>query len=268
MEKQRRMPVLFTGHGSPMIALEHNEITETLRRTGEKVIREFGRPDAILMVSAHWYTHGSFVQSTPEPKQIYDMYGFPKALYEVKYPVKGSPALTQEVLEALDPDVSVNDSWGLDHGAWTVLVHLFPHGGIPVVQLSVNGDLTAAETFALGEKLAALRDRNFLIIGSGNVVHNLREVDWDNPDGSPAAKRFDAYISQAVRACDTAKVIAYQEHPDAAYAVPTPDHFLPLLTCLGAAGADREHPSVFNEVLNLGSIAMTGFAWGMEAAER
>lgn len=134
MEEQKTMPVIFSGHGSPMIALEHNEITEGMDRIGRAVESQFGRPRAILMVSAHWYTHGTFVQSAPEPRQVYDMYGFPKELYEVKYPAKGDGELTRKVQSLLGSAVAVNDDWGIDHGAWTVLVHMFPKADIPVVQ--------------------------------------------------------------------------------------------------------------------------------------
>lgn len=262
MEKQRIMPVVFSGHGSPMIALAHNAITEGMDRIGRAVEKQFGKPKAILMVSAHWYTHGTFVQSAPEPRQVYDMYGFPKELYQVKYPAKGDRELTGKVQELLGSAVAVNDDWGIDHGAWTVLVHMFPKADIPVVQLSVDGDISHEEEFQLGRKLADLRKQGYLILGSGNVVHNLREVEWDNKGGSAATLRFNDYITEAVLQGDTDKVIGFGSHPDAAYAVPTPDHYLPLLVCLGAAGSDRAQ--VFNKVCNLGSMAMTGYAWGME----
>ena len=262
MEHKKILPVVFSGHGSPMIALEHNAITEGMDLVGRAVESQFGRPKAILMVSAHWYTHGTFVQSASEPRQVYDMYGFPKELYEVKYPAKGDQELTRKVQALLGSSVAVNDDWGIDHGAWTVLVHMFPKADIPVVQLSVDGDISYEEEFALGQKLAALREEGYLIVGSGNVVHNLREVEWENAGGSAATLRFNDYITEAVLQGDTEKVIGFASHPDAAYAVPTPDHYLPLLVCLGAAGTDRAQ--VFNKICNLGSMAMTGYAWGMK----
>ena len=259
MMEKKKYPVIFSGHGSPMIALEHNSITEGMARAGQDVLEQYGRPKAILMVSAHWYTHGTFVQSSPEPRQVYDMYGFPKELYEVKYPAKGDAGLTQAVQAALGENVRINDDWGIDHGAWTVLVHMFPKADIPVVQLSVDGDIPYAEEYEIGRKLAALRAEGYLIVGSGNVVHNLRAVEWENKGGSPATLRFNDYIADAVLKGDTDKVIGFSSHPDAAYAVPTPDHFLPLLVCLGAAEGDKA--TVFNKVCNLGSMAMTGFVW-------
>lgn len=260
MAQKTRMPVIFSGHGSPMLALEHNDITRTLRETGEQLLASQGKPKAILAVSAHWYQGETLVQSAAHPRQIYDMYGFPEELYEVRYNAVGSPALTEEVKNLLGGAVRVDDSWGIDHGIWTVLVHMFPKADIPVVQLSVNGRLTPAKCADLGRKLAPLREEGYLILGSGNVVHNLRMVDWDNEDGSPACKRFNDYITEAVLAGDTNQVLHYGTHPDASYAVPTPDHFLPLCYCLGAADGDAAR--AFNNVCSLGAIAMTGYVFG------
>lgn len=258
---EKRMPVVFSGHGSPMIALENNEITHVMNLVGQGIIGTFGKPKACLAISGHWYAQGTWVQSAAEPKQIYDMYGFPKELYEVKYPVKGDADLTKAVQKCLGSAVSVNDSWGIDHGTWTVLVHMFPEADIPVVQLSVNKNLSPKQSFALGRKLESLRSQGYLIFGSGNVVHNLRMVDWDNAGGTDAAVRFNDYITNAVLKGDSASVIHYGTHPDAAYAVPTPDHYLPLLYCMGAAGSDAA--AAFNKICNLGSMAMTGYIWGL-----
>ncbi len=257
----KRFPAIFVGHGSPMIALEHNELTETYGQIGQRVLKDFGSPKAILMISAHWYTRGTLVQSVERPRQIYDMYGFPEELYQLKYEPEGSAELTAEVQHVLGDTVEVDDDWGIDHGTWSVLIHIFPKADIPVVQLSVNGLLSEEESYALGEKLAVLRDRGFLLMGSGNVVHNLRATEWDNPKGSPAADRFDAYIKEAIENRADDRAIAYQRHPDAAYAVPTPDHYLPLLYILGASKGEK--PYVFNNVRNLGSMALTGYAFGL-----
>lgn len=260
MDTQKRMPVIFTGHGSPMLALDDDNITRTLNHVGQEVVRTYGKPKAILMLSAHWFTRGTFVQRTKTPRQIYDMYGFPEALYEVKYPAPGDEALADRVSELIGDDVSVNNDWGIDHGAWTVLVHLFPDADIPVVQLSIDGEAKPADLYAMAEKLAPLRDEGVLIVGSGNVVHNLRRVEWDNPGGSKQTEAFNADVIQAVMARDDDAVIHWETHPHADYAVPTPDHFLPLLMCLGAA---KDEPArVFNDVCNLGAIAMTGFVLG------
>ena len=256
-----RMPVVFSGHGSPMVALENNEITKGMSSVGEVVIEKYGKPKAILAISGHWYVGETFVQSAEHPKQVYDMYGFPQALYDVTYEPDGCRELTDTVLAALGNDVTINDKWGIDHGTWTVLVHMFPQADIPVVQLSVNGYLNAQQSYELGKKLRGLRDEGYLIFGSGNVVHNLRRVEWDNEGGTEQAHRFNDYITDAVQKREDWKVIHFENGPDSSYAVPTPDHFLPLLYCLGAS--EGEEPIVFNNVCNLGSMAMTGFAFGL-----
>lgn len=245
-----------------MIALKDDEVTRGMRAVGEKVLEQFGKPKGILAVSAHWYTKGSFVQSAEKPKQIYDMYGFPKELYEVKYPVQGCAELTERVQELLGRQVAVNDDWGIDHGSWTVLKHMFPDADIPVVQLSVNGLISNEEIVGLGAKLAPLRDEGFLIVGSGNIVHNLRLVEWDNPNGTEQTLKFNQYIIHKIYNRDVQAVTDYSHAPEADYAVPTPEHYLPLLYCLGAADGDA--PAVFNNVCNLGAIAMTGFAFGLD----
>lgn len=252
-----QMPVIFSGHGSPMIALEHNAITEGMKAIGRYVLENYGKPKAILSISAHWFADDTYVQSAPLPRQVYDMYGFPEELYDVKYPVHGYAQLTEEVKTLLGQSVCVNDSWGIDHGTWTVLVHMFPEADIPVVQLSVGRKLSAEESYALGRKLAALRDQGYLIFGSGNVVHNLMRVDWDDEGGTPMTIQFNKAITDAVVSGKKDTVIHYHELPNASYAVPTPEHFLPLLYCLGAAedGSVR----VFNNICNLGSMAMTGY---------
>lgn len=254
----KRLPVVFAGHGSPMLALEHTAQTEMLHHIGSRIIEGYGEPKAILAVSAHWYTRGTWIQSQEEPRQVYDMYGFPKELYEVKYPVKGYPDLSQKV-QALVPTVKVSDDWGIDHGTWTVLIHMFPKTQIPVVQLSVNGAESHRYAYDLGKQLEPLRDEGILIFGSGNIVHNLSRVEWDNEGGTKEADEFDAYIVDAVTNGRDENVISYETHPLSTYAAPTPDHFLPLLTTLGAAGESK--PDVFNSIRNLGSISMTSFIW-------
>lgn len=256
----KKMPVIFAGHGSPMIALEKNDLTRTFNEIGKKVMDDFGRPKAILSLSAHWFTKGSHVESSPSPQQIYDMYGFPKELYEVKYEPKGFRPLTERVLSLL-PFADVNDDWGIDHGTWTVLTHMFPDASIPVVQLSIDGKISPKASYEIGKALSPLREEGYLIFGSGNIVHNLYKVEWENKGGSPAADRFDAYITEAVSRRDDEKVIHYEDHDDAAYAAPTADHFLPFLYTLGAS--EGEVPFVFNRVRNLGSISMTGYAFGL-----
>ena len=166
-----KLPVIFAGHGSPMIALEDNELTKEFQKIGERVVSEFEKPKAILSFSAHWFTRGTYVQSDPEPRQVYDMYGFPKELYEVQYHPKGCQELTDDIL-ALLPDISINDDWGIE------------------------GPQNA---YDIGKALAPLREKGYLLLGSGNIVHNLRRLEWDNPNGSPQADRFDAFITGLVK---------------------------------------------------------------------
>ena len=256
-----KMPVIFVGHGDPMIALKINEMTETLKKIGKDIIEKHGEPKAILCISAHWYTKDTFIQSTEIPNQVYDMFGFPNELYEVKYPVKGSKELTKDVEKILGNEVKINDDWGIDHGTWTVFVHMFPEAKIPVVQLSVNANLSANKAYKLGEKLAKLREKDYLIVGSGNIVHNLRKIEWDNPKGTQEADKFDRYILDNISKREDKKVIKYEEHEYSNYAVPTPDHFMPILYILGASQGEK--PYIFNEMRELGSLSMTSYAFGL-----
>lgn len=258
----RCMPVIFCGHGDPMLALRDNELTRSLRQLGDQVIKEFGRPKAILMVSAHWFTRGTLIQSAREPRQVYDMYGFPEELYQVTYPVEGYADLTNRVLELLGDDVKVDDDWGIDHGTWTVLVHMFPDADIPVVQLSVDGLSDPEVHYQLGKRLASLRKEGYLIMASGNVVHNLRQVEWDNPGGTDKTTAFNQFVKERIAERDDSALIDYTRIPNAPYAVPTPDHYLPLLYPLGASQGEKA--VVFNDHCELGSMAMTGFAFGMD----
>lgn len=256
-----RMPAIFVGHGSPMLALESDGVTEALKEVGEKVLSEFGRPKAILMVSAHWYKGRNLVQRTPHPQQIFDMYGFPKALYEVEYKPSGCEELSDAVLAINDLGAVVDNSWGIDHGTWTPLVHMFPGAQIPIVQLSVNGIAGPQGCYDIGRLLAPLRSQGYMIMASGNVVHNLRRVDWDSNRGSVEAVAFNDFITNAVAQRDDRQVVGCETNPNAHYAAPTPDHFLPLLYILGATEGER--PYVFNNVCTLDSIAMTSYAFGM-----
>ena len=256
-----KMPVIFVGHGDPMIALKINEMTETLKKVGRDIIEKYGEPKAILCISAHWYTKDTFIQSTEIPNQVYDMFGFPNELYEVKYPVKGSKELTKDVEKILGNEVKINDDWGIDHGTWTVFVHMFPEAKIPVVQLSVDANLSANKAYKLGEKLAKLREKGYLIVGSGNIVHNLRKIEWDNPKGTQEADKFDRYILDNISKREDEKVIKYEEHEYSNYAVPTPDHFMPILYILGASQGEK--PYIFNEMRELGSLSMTSYIFGL-----
>lgn len=251
-----KLPVLFTGHGSPMIALEDNKLTENFRKVGEYILENFEKPKGILAISAHWFLDDTFVQSEENPKQIYDMYGFPKELYEVKYEAKGYPELGKKVSKILNIDI--NNDWGIDHGTWTVLKHMFPSCDIPVVQLSINYNLKPEEAFEIGKKLKSFRDEGVLLFGTGNVVHNLRKVDWHNPKGTKDADKFDEYIKDSILNKKFENVINYKDFPNYENSVPTFDHFYPLLYCLGAVDEDDEIV-VFNNIRMMGTMSMTSY---------
>ncbi len=256
----KRMPVLFVGHGSPMLALQSNELTKGFSVMGERLLKAYPRPKAILAISAHWYTRGSLVNDTEHPEQIYDMYGFPDELYALKYPAAGSPAVAARIESLLGEAVAVDNTWGIDHGTWTVLHHMFPAADIPVLELSINGYLTAAQHYAVGEKLAGLREEGVLIMGSGNIVHNLYRIEHANASGSPMAFAFNDRVVDALKRRDDETLIHYEALPFAKYAVPTPEHYLPLLYALGAAR--KEPVEIFNETCTLGSLAMTSVLIG------
>ncbi|MCH3995741.1 MAG: 4,5-DOPA dioxygenase extradiol [Prevotella sp.] len=257
----KRMPAIFIGHGSPMLALENNAQTQRLHTLGQQILQEHGKPKAILMISAHWYKNRTLVQKTERPKQVFDMYGFPQALYQVKYTPNGCTELSDAVLGIKELGAHVDNTWGIDHGAWTVLVHVFPAADVPVVELSVNGVIGPEQCYEIGRLLAPLRQEGYLVIGSGNIVHNLRMVNWESDQGSMEAEAFNAFICKAVEARDDHQVINYSSNEYADYAAPTSDHFLPLLYILGAS--EGEKPLVFNNKCTLDSLAMTGFAFGL-----
>jgi len=255
------MPAAFLGHGSPMNALEHNGYTEAWRAFGSSV----PRPRAILSVSAHWYINASALTAMARPKTIHDFYGFPDALFAVEYPAPGDPDLARQIVDIVAPTWvgEDQDSWGIDHGTWSVLVHAFPGADIPVLQLSINAQEPFDYHLALGAKLAPLRARGVLIIGSGNVVHNLRRVDWSQPEGGfDWARRFDN-AAREYMTTSPADVLALGDHPDFHDAVPTADHFLPLLYIAGLAAADNSTADVLIDGYNYGSLSMTAYTLGL-----
>ena len=248
-----RMPVLFIGHGSPMNAIEDNGFT----RAWQGIAAEIHKPEAILVVSAHWYTDGIRVTDAARPKMVYDMYGFPNELYEVQYNSPGAPALAHEAKTMIGRNVLVDNTWGYDHGAWSVLHVLYPEADIPTFQLSVDRTADAAMQYEIGRKIRALRNKGVLILGSGNVAHNLSHVDFSMEGGYDWAEKFDEYIKESVVENRHADAIDYKKAgKTAVLAVPIPDHFYPLLTVLGAAD-DGDTVSVTNNRCVMGSMSMT-----------
>jgi 4,5-DOPA dioxygenase extradiol len=256
------MPALFIGHGSPMNTIEDNGYTQAWRALGKAL----PRPRAVLVVSAHWFIGATAVTAMAMPRTIHDFYGFPDELFAFDYPAPGLPDLAAEVADVAKPHWvgADRDQWGLDHGTWSVLAHLFPDADVPVVQLSLNALKPLDYHLDLGTKLAALRDRGVLIVSSGNVVHNLSRVKWDRPDAGEAwAERFDDHVA-GLMAEAPGEVLRSVEHPDYAMAVPTPDHFLPLLYTAGIAAASGEGARPLIRGYSLGSLSMSCYGIGMD----
>jgi 4,5-DOPA dioxygenase extradiol len=256
------MPAAFIGHGNPMNALEVNRYTRAWRALGEAV----PRPRAILVVSAHWYVNATAVTAMPRPRTIHDFYGFPQELFDVDYPAPGLPELSEQIADVVKPtwvgrDI---DSWGIDHGTWSVLAHTFPDASIPVVQLSLNAEKGLDYHLDLGRRLSALRRDGVLIIGSGNIVHNLRAVDFGQPDsGYDWARRFDDHARELLLDEPTA-VTGLDADRDYARAVPTPDHFLPLLYFAGLAAGSDQTVSALVDGYAAGSISMAAYTLGLD----
>lgn len=251
------MPVLFTGHGSPMNAIETNSRARTGWRTLSK---ELKRPSVIIAVSAHWAARSTLVRTAADNPQIYDMYGFPEELYQVKYAPAGSIEYAEKVLNLLGDIAEADNSWGIDHGVWSVLFNLFPEADIPVVMVSINVAASPEELYETGRKLKPLRQEGALILASGNVVHNLSMVSWDMKNGYGWANQFDEAIRDRILSKDSEGLLNYQNIHGWKRAVPTAEHFDPLLV---AAGAGEEASSVkaWNEYRELGSMSMTSYLW-------
>ncbi|MFI7483913.1 4,5-DOPA dioxygenase extradiol [Kocuria sp. M1R5S2] len=263
------MPAAFFGHGSPMNALETNRYTSAWRAFGESV----PRPRAILVVSAHWYINATAVTAMPSPRTIHDFYGFPQELFDVQYPAPGLPGLVEEISDTVHPtwvgaDV---DSWGIDHGTWSVLTHAFPDASFPVVQMSINADKPLDYHLDLGARLAPLREAGVLIVASGNIVHNLRGMDWRlTDDGYDWARRFNEDAKERILT-DPTEVATLDAHRDWRRAVPTPDHFIPALYLAGLAGAAGATRPADTHVLvdgySYGSLSMTAYSLGLQCPE-
>jgi 4,5-DOPA dioxygenase extradiol len=251
----KMLPAIFFGHGNPMNAVASNGYTEAWRRMGQ----ETPRPKAILSISAHWFVPETGVTISTAPKTIHDFGGFPPELYQVQYPAPGDAALARRVQKLLSPlDVTLDNSWGLDHGTWSVLRHVYPAADIPVVQLSIDETKPASFHFEVGKKLAPLRDEGVLIVGSGNLVHNLHTYAWGRHPRDPYdwAVRFETAAKEMILAGDLKPLINYETlGKDAGLSIPTPDHYLPLLYVL-AAGQQGERVRLPVEGVDGGSISM------------
>jgi len=253
-----KMPVLFVGHGSPMNAIEDNEFSRAWAELG----RALPKPRAILCVSAHWETPSTQVTAMERPRTIDDFYGFPQALYDVTYPAPGSPELARLVQASIpNPQVQLDQSWGLDHGAWSVLCRMFPDAQIPVVQLSLDRSLSPQAHYDLGRQLRELRRNGVLIVGSGNIVHNLQRINWDG-GAFDWALDFDDTMRRLIVAGDHAAIIDYPKLGEAArLAIPTNEHFLPLLYILALQEKD-EDVRFFAEKVSMGSLSMRSLQIG------
>lgn len=253
-----KLPVAFIGHGSPMNAIENNIFTKGWKQIAE----DLPKPKAIVSVSAHWYTEGTKITAENNPRTIYDFYGFPKEIYNIEYPAKGNPELALKVKNLLG-SAALDTSWGYDHGTWSILSIMYPDADIPVIQLSVDASADTSDHFYMAEKLKELRDEGVLFIGSGNVVHNLGRVNFDKQDGYDWAVEFDNYILEKVKKHAFEDIIDYRHFGRSAnLAVPTPDHFLPLLYILGLSDKD-ESIKVYNNSCVNGGLSMTSYVIGL-----
>ncbi|MBK8746451.1 MAG: 4,5-DOPA dioxygenase extradiol [Saprospiraceae bacterium] len=253
-----RTPVYFFGHGSPMNAIEENNFTKTWNNIGSKI----ERPKAILCISAHWETNGTWVTAMPHPRTIHDFGGFPKALFDVQYPAKGSPEIANEIKTAItSTTIGLDEKWGLDHGAWSVVKHLYPDADIPVIQMSIDYTKPAEYHYNLAKQLNALRRKGILIIGSGNMVHNLGMVAWDKMNEANYAYDWATEANDAMKEFivnkDHLPLINYEKQGKAFnLAIPSPDHYLPLLYALALQEKD-ENTAFFNDEAVMGSLTMT-----------
>lgn len=263
IDSTEKMPLLFLGHGSPMNAIEENQFVTGFR----DVAKTLPKPTAILCISAHWFTNGTKVTAMENPPTIHDFGGFPKELFQVQYPAKGSPTLAKETKEILAPTpVELDEKWGLDHGAWSVIKHLYPNADVPVMQMSIDYTKPPQYHYDLAKRLNSLRKKGILIIGSGNIIHNLRLVDFQNFDkdnyGYDWAIEARETVNKYLQNGDYQPLINYSTLNKAVQlAVPTPDHYLPLIYTLGLQEKE-EKITLFNDKLVAGSLSMTSVKIG------
>lgn len=256
----QKAPALFIGHGSPMNAIEDTPSSRGWR----EIAQRFAKPRAIISVSAHWISDGVRVTAMERPRTIHDFGGFPQELFAVQYPAPGDPALAMDMVKLLAPHgAQADERWGLDHGTWSVLAHMYPQADIPVVQLSLDAQRTPAQHLEIARTLAPLRDEGVMIVGSGDIVHNLRVFFHRGEDALPADRAFDDFILDAVARGDDAAVLNYRAHPAAPHAAPDWDHFYPIFYTMGARH-QGEQAQVFNQHYFPG-ISMTSIAFGVGA---
>jgi 4,5-DOPA dioxygenase extradiol len=258
-----KMPVLFIGHGSPMNGIENNDFSHTW----QELPKQFPTPTAVLCISAHWLTQGTFITAMDHPKTIHDFGGFPEKLYQVNYPAPGSAVWAQETAKLVQKtQVGLDHDWGLDHGAWTVIRHMYPKANIPVLQLSIDYNKPAAYHYELAKELSVLRNKGVLILASGNMVHNLRMVAWDKMNepnfGFDWAIEMNNLFKQKITEADHRPLLKYESlHKAALLAIPTPDHYFPLMYTLGLQQG-KEEIKFFNDALVAGSLTMTSVRIG------
>lgn len=263
MARAARMPALFVGHGSPMNAIDDNEF----RRGWGDVARGLPRPVGVLCISAHWETRGVLLTASAQPPTIHDFYGFPRALFEVRYPAAGQPSLARRAAEIVTrAPIGFDPDRGLDHGCWSVLLAMYPKADVPVVQLSLDTTRPASFHYELAKELAPLREEGVLVLGSGNMVHNLGLIDFRRQDGEDWAVRVNDELKRRIEARDHAGLVSYDTlGPEGRLAVPTPEHYLPLLYALALRG-ESESVTFFNDQTVLGSISMTSLTVGADAS--
>ena len=246
------MPALFIGHGNPMHAITKNPFASTWEKYG----RNLPRPKAVLCISAHWETSGTKITAMPAPRTIHDFGGFPQELFDVRYPAPGDPTLATDIVSRITKHtIELDHTWGLDHGAWSVLRRMYPKADIPVLQLSLDMNMSPQQHVRLANDLTILRRRGILIVGSGNIVHNLGRMRWEGPTYD-WAKEFDITSKRLIEQRDITKLAAYESLGTAArMAIPTREHYLPMLYIMGMADG-KDHLTFFNESIDLGSVSM------------
>ncbi len=260
LNASEKMPLLFLGHGSPMNAITENEFTAGFKQIATTITK----PNAILCISAHWETKGTFVTAMEHPQTIHDFGGFPEALYQVQYPAPGQPQLAKQIQESIqETPIGLDEKWGLDHGAWSVIKHLYPHADVPVLQLSIDYTKPAIYHYELAKQLAFLRRKGVLIIGSGNIVHNLGQIAWNKMETDNFAFDWATETNEKIKQLVQQKIhkplIEYNQQGAAfKLAIPTPEHYLPLLYVLGLQ-EEKEDTFIFNDKAVAGSLTMTSF---------